>query len=141
MDVKTKSVHFYVQRRSIFNTAYAVIPFEYARLNTGNSFDLTSGIFTAPVSGIYHFDFYAQKDTDSPYLSIFLQVNGESVARTFLGSGSTGMFDTAFLTASLRLRVNDKVTLYNVQSILHENPDLGLSPLNSFAGWLVEEDF
>jgi len=59
--------------------AYAVIPFEYARLNTGDSFNLTSGIFTAPVSGIYHFEFCAQKDIDSPQLSIFLQVNGESV--------------------------------------------------------------
>ena len=121
--------------------AYAVIPFEYARLNTGNSFNLTSGIFTAPVSGIYHFEFCAQKDIDSPQLSIFLQVNGESVARTYIGSGTTKTYDTAFLTASLRLRVNDKVTLYNVYSILHENPDLSLSPLNSFAGWLVEEEF
>ena len=141
MDVKTKSVHFYVQKRSSFNRAYSVIPFEHARLNIGDSFDLASGTFTAPVSGIYHFDFYAQKDIDSPQLSIFLQVNGESVARTYVGSGPTRTYEPAFLTASLRLRVNDKVILLNAYSILVENPDLSLSPLNSFAGWLVEEEF
>ena len=56
VDVKTKTVHFFVQRNSPFSTTNAVIPFDVACLNQGNAFDLASGIFTVPVPGIYHFD-------------------------------------------------------------------------------------
>jgi len=71
VDVKTKIVHFYVQRNFDFSTGQTVIPFELARLNEGNAFNLPLGIFIAPVPGVYHFDFSALKSSTATVLSEF----------------------------------------------------------------------
>ena len=138
MDVKTKTVHFYVQRNSNFGPNNTVIPFELARLNEGNAFDLPSGIFTVPVNGIYHFDFSALKDSSASYLSINLQVNGANIGHAITNPVATGTWDSLSITASLRLKVNDKVNLYNLSGALHEANN---NHYTHFTGWLVEEDF
>jgi hypothetical protein len=56
-DVKSAPVHFHVQRNFEFNTKSTPIPFDLAVLNEGNGMNLTSGIFTAPRTGIYFFSF------------------------------------------------------------------------------------
>ena len=58
----------------------SIIPFELARLNEGDAFSLPSGIFTAPVNGIYHFQFSAVKPLPYMFLDVFLQVNGANIA-------------------------------------------------------------
>ena len=52
VDVKTKIVHFYVQRNTTF-TAKKVITFEFDRLNEGGAMNVTTGIFTAPHSKFF----------------------------------------------------------------------------------------
>ena len=139
MDVLTETVHFYVQRNTSFSTASAIVPFELSRLNEGGAMDLTSGIFTAPVPGIYHFGFSGVSDSSSNGLGIFLQLNGENIGIAVAGSGVTA-FGTLSLTASVRLKANDRVNLYkdgNNGHVLHE---YGNYHYTHFTGWLVEED-
>jgi len=137
LEVKTKNVHFYVQKESSFDKE-AVVPFEFAQLNEGNAFKLASGTFTAPVPGIYHFQFSGVKHSGAKFLSIFLQVNGNHVGLANASPGKTGSTDTASLSASLRLKVGDKVRLYNERgSKLHDH---GSEHWTHFSGWLVEED-
>jgi len=62
VDVKTKTVHFYVQLKNDFGTTNVTIPWNVEQLNEGNAMDLASGIFTVPVDGLYHFEFSAHKD-------------------------------------------------------------------------------
>lgn len=81
--MRTNPVHFYVQRNSSFRSRNAVITFEIARLNKGDAFNLTAGIFAAPVKGIYNFYFSAVKDSSASYLRITLRVNGANVGRTY----------------------------------------------------------
>lgn len=135
--MKTKSVHFHVQRESNFGSP-GVIPFQSAPLNEGGAMNVTSGIFTAPVAGIYHFEFSGLKSPSSTYLHIKIQVNGASVATADTNPGVTGSNDSVSLTASLRLKANDTVNLYNWQNGVLL--DYG-GHFNNFAGWLVEEDF
>jgi len=136
VDVKTKIVHFYVQRNSSFSTANAVIPFELTRLDEGGAFTSASGIFTTPVPGIYHFDFSAVKSNNVLYSAIHLQVNGANVGLADAVVVNTGEFVTMSLSASLRLAAGDTVNLFNVyvgglyDSHLH---------YTHFSGWLVEE--
>jgi len=120
----------------------AVIPFELARLNEGEAMNLTSGIFTAPVPGIYHFEFSGVKASTATSLFIFLQVNGVDIGRTNSNQPSTGSYDSLSLSASLRLKANDRVNLYNYGAgnygfVLYDND---LYHDTHFTGWLVEEE-
>ena len=116
VNVKTKIVHFYVQRYQHFNTPNAVIPFQLARLNEGGAFNLASGIFTVPVPGIYHFDFCAVKDGTTVSLAIYLQLNGVNVGRAETNQFARGAYETVSLSASFRLAKGDKVNLYKWKS-------------------------
>ena len=137
MDLKTKTVHFYVQRNSRFATNDVVIPFELAKLNEGDAFNLSSGIFTIPVPGIYHLDFSAVKDTTGGYLGIFLQVNGANVGVAYTSQGATGSRDIVTLSASLRLAAGDRVNLFKyLDGVIVDDSN----HFTHFSGWLVEED-
>ena len=138
VDVKTKSVHFYVQRESDFDKERYVIPWESARINEGNAMDLESGVFTAPVPGIYHFEFSGIKDKDVNQLWVWLYLNGAyNIGRAYTYQlDNPGSYETISLTATLRLKAND--TIYLVLSIgkLMDAFD----HYTHFTGWLVEED-
>ena len=131
VDIKTKSVHFYVQRSSSFGDITSGIPFELARLNEGGGMTLYSGVLKAPVAGIYHFAFSGIRESSAGMLDVYLQVNGENVGLTNTYGGR------ASLTASLRLKAGDEVRLYNYHnSILYDDQ----YHRTHFTGWLVEED-
>jgi len=142
MDVKTKSVHFFVQRTKSgnFATVNAVVPFDTQLLNEGDAMDLATGVFTAPVNGIYYFDFKGMKYTDTDPIYVYLQVNGVSIGAAF-ATNLPDYLALSGISASLRLKVGDQVTLQKTSGTLH---DSGLSgPLyhyTFFTGWLVEEN-
>ena len=135
VEVKTKTVHFYMQRRTTFTTI-GIIPFELNRLNEGGAMNLTTGIFTAPVPGIYHFEFSGLKDEAHTQTAVYLQINGENVA---IGKANPFRFraeDSLSFTSSFRLRKDDKVNLFIVVGVLYDDA----SHYTHFTGWLVEED-
>ena len=137
VDVKTETVHFYVQRGSNFGTPNAVIPFESAPLNEGNAFNLASGIFTVPVAGIYHFQFSAVKDNSVNYLAIYIQVNGVNIGLADTSQNGVLSGSVVSLSASLRLAAGDTVKLYNQGSgVLFDDKNRW----THFSGWLVEEN-
>ena len=138
VDVKTKIVHFYVQRKTTFSNRSS-LTFELTRLNEGGAMNLTSGIFTAPVPGIYHFEFSGYKHESTQSLSVLLKLNGKVVgqAYTFSKQPSDGAEGKGiYLTASLRLQFKDEVSLFVDAGKVTDNDN----HLTHFTGWLVEQD-
>jgi hypothetical protein len=81
-DVKSVPVHFHVTRNSDFVTKHTPIPFKLALVNEGNAMDLTTGIFTAPMPGIYFFSFadVARLSAESAEnFASYLRLNGEII--------------------------------------------------------------
>ena len=51
-------VHFFVQRdRATQANTEGVIPFQIEKLNIGGAINTSTGIFTVPKNGVYHFSF------------------------------------------------------------------------------------
>ena len=142
MKTTTKNIFFYAQRSSPFSQSDSVVPWELERLNEGRAFNLISGIFTAPVPGIYHFTFHGVKDQAMSYLDIILQLNGNTFATAI--TGITGSFDSLSLSATLRLKANDHVNLFNSRNgFVYPTGnlyDVGHHHVTHFSGWLLEED-
>jgi len=138
VEVKTASVHFYVQRQSDFDTEYTVIPFQVEQLNVGGAMDTKTGVFTAPVSGIYHFGFSCLMHAKSWYLDIFLQLNGNNIGVATSNTEQYGgkAYLTISMHSSLRLKKGDRINLYKHRGALRDSE----SRYTHFSGWLVEED-
>ena len=133
LNVQKKSVHFYVQRNSSFSTT-GNVPWQLARLNEGEAMNMNSGVFTAPVSGIYYFDFSFVKDISDKDLWVGLDINDRSVAVS--KTSIKNEHATASLSSSLRLKANDKVAVWLYTGTIHDESYYHHS---HFSGWLVED--
>lgn len=96
--------------------------------------NLATGVFTAPVDGVYHFEFCALKDYSVTAFEISFQINGATVTRAHMNHRTTGSYDKASLTASFQLKQNDRVNLYMNYGMLFDGSD------THFTGWLVDEN-
>lgn len=138
VDVKKRIVHFYVQRTTSFSSPNSIIRFDSVRLNDGGAMDFENGIFTAPVFGLYHFEFSGHRASSSPSLDIALQVDGVDVgfARSIPSPAGSLSVESLSLTVSLWIKPTSKVTLFNAGSgVLFDS----LKRNTHFTGWLVEE--
>lgn len=135
-DVKTSPVYFHVRRQSTFN-ANATMPFQIEMLNIGNAMNMTSGAFTAPKAGLYHFTYSGVTTGKAEANWVYLQLNGGTTKASTHGTRNLGWFVLS-LEAPLKLQAGDRV------SLLHYGTggglvDAGGHQFNGFSGELIEE--
>lgn len=139
VDIKTNSVHFYVQRNSPLKVSDVVIPWNVVKLNVGDAMK-PSGVFIAPVAGIYHFEFsgLTGNTVADGKLDVDLQKGGINIGRAYT-KNRADLSSGLSLTASLDLKANDEVQLYKLgEGELFDDPAVQFS---HFTGWLVEQHF
>ena len=138
MGVKSAPVHFYVQRKSTFTSSNRNIPFDLELLNEGRAMNLSTGVFRAPVDGVYYFSFrgFPQGGDLMSFRPVFafLRVNG--MIKTTSTSVVGGV--TISLECTLKLKKGDNVDVKKGQNGVFE--DNNSEHLTHFSGSLLEED-
>jgi C1q-related factor len=134
IDVKSSPVYFHVQRNSSYTLDGSTIPFQVEGLNVGGGMNITSGIFTAPKSGIYFFAFSGVKSPPANYLDVNLYHNSNLISRA-TGINLAG-YATATLSSTLSLKSGDQISLQLGQGELHGSS----SHHTNFNGMLLQEE-
>jgi len=127
----TNSVHFQVEK--YIKIKEGIVRFERERVNIGRAMNLKEGIFTAPVAGLYHFQFVGLKDNSKTSVYVYIMVNGNGYGVCY--ADTLADYPPLILSTSLPLKSGDRVWLQTYGSgNLHED-----GHRNVFTGWLVEE--
>lgn len=108
-DVKSSPVYFYVQRNGSWTGNWTTIPFDVERVNIGDAINGTSGVFKAPVPGVYYFSFSAIGDVNSQSVIVSLVWNGNVTASSYAASSTLQL--TASLSTTLNLEAGDQIEL------------------------------
>ena len=140
IDVKSASgVYFYVQafgNQSIVGRNN-ILRFDFERLNVGGGMNLKSGVFVAPKTGTYAFQFSILKNGyNLNSLDIFLRLNGTRIG--YSAVSVTLMVVPTTMQSTLKLKRGDRIDL-------QKGKNGGLSEAlhgycHHFTGWLLEED-
>ncbi|KAI9563618.1 C1q and tumor necrosis factor-related protein-like protein 3 isoform b [Daphnia sinensis] len=144
-DIKSIPTFFYVQKNFGFNVTDTPIPFEVERLNIGGAMNLTSGIFTAPRTGIYFFSLSGfatiPPSNTRLFFGVGLYLNGRSIGIAWADEITPGDQDETYsLQSTLNLQAGDEVWL----EIRFLSPGVYLNDrpghFTHFTGWLLQED-
>jgi hypothetical protein len=103
-------VAFDAYRTTTYSTANSVvIPYEAFQVNVGEGMSLASGVFTAPVAGVYSFSAFFLDNSATSYAIVRFRVNSVNV-----GSAHEATADASTVSMSLivELSEGDKVDTY-----------------------------
>jgi len=140
-------IHFYARVNSGNNKIVLrdldVIKFDDSLLNLGKAFDATSGVFTAPKSGVYQFflqgAFSSTKYVDNVYFYITVLWNGNAIDYVIFTQND--MHSPRSVVVTSKLTRGDKIQLKYLKSEQNKRIE-GIVSLNwfMFSGSLLEED-
>ena len=110
--------------------------FDKVITNLGNGYHSNSGIFEAPVGGLYvlHMDIMGRSD-ESQYTEFV--VNGRSVMSNFVMATESKHFVSSSRTVTIELAVGDKVWIRTPNSSSHGTGVVHGNGFSTFSGWLL----
>ena len=125
-------MYFYAQKNSSYG-AQGPIPFETAVVNIGDALDLKTGVFTAPVPGVYFFSFDAYSDSHEG--RVYLQKNGVTVGQSYDYDHS--YLSQLHLASILQLDAGDEIQVNVHSGQIYEDAN---GHNTHFAGMLLNDN-
>lgn len=110
--MNSQGIYFRVSSTNSQINASEAMPLEKLVINYGGGWDHRQHYFTAPRSGIYYFGFSSASLPNTVH-DVWLLVNGEIEARSFIAGNLFPGTDTSSQSILLWLEVGDIVQLYN----------------------------
>ena len=115
--------------------ANTTVKYNRTSLNTGNSMSLTTGLFTAPVNGLYHFTFSGFADNlVTPPTSIVFIVNGAPQSSRSYSHLSANLYTPMSLATTRYLTSGQTIGVFVQVGALHGNDT------SEFTGFLIAAD-
>ncbi|KAL2078123.1 hypothetical protein ACEWY4_025808 [Coilia grayii] len=99
--IKKQAVHFFASYPGLLNGKVNRIKFSRVLVNEGRAFNRQTGVFRAPVSGVYQFYFSSQTGGNVPATNLWLVINGYWVTvshSAVKGPSSIGSLSTYMTT-------------------------------------------
>ena len=136
---------FYAQRESPYDKTGSIIPYDFVLMNIGNGLNPDTGVFTAPVKGIYFFYFSALKKSGEKHMTIQFLQNDQIVTSKVVSAGdrARAAFSGSNLEVqmTLELEIGDTVAMYMYSGAiadgkLTDNELVGRS--TTFSGFLLQ---
>ena len=125
-------VAFYVRRTSDWGpvTIQTPIAYDIVNMNIGAAWDIDTYTFTAPVGGIYHFDYTHEGGI------VFLMINGGYYQEVLIDSSS---INTGSRGATIQLQAGDQVWIQLYTDNVSYVRCQGAGIKCSFSGFLIYE--
>lgn len=120
------------------STVLGVVPFNLARHNIGNHFNLSGYYFTAPITGTYHFSGQVYYNDGAGYKRIGLRLN-QSTFVSMHSIVAVGNDESISFSIDLYLTAGDKIDLASDQTVSRTIYYTGGVPWNHtyLSGYLV----
>lgn len=94
-------------------SALTTLAYKRVYTNIGNAYDRNTGKFTAPLRGVYHFEFHCYSRQGRWPTAVILQKNGMDIVSAHEESrGNDDHYGTAGNSVSLQLEAGDQVYLH-----------------------------
>ncbi|XP_076437377.1 uncharacterized protein LOC143276644 [Babylonia areolata] len=131
--------HVWHKTNPLSTAANGILVLDHAIVNVGNAYNPSTGIFTAPVSGLYclHASIMVHaSQVKMAYAGLFID---NVVHGTAVSDGRHSCFDQATIRAVVPMKQGQTAYLKNIGNTANYYVDQG-QPYSSFSGYLVQAD-
>ena len=131
----TVTFHAWNSARYVQATAGGTIILNYTTPNVGNGFDTLTGVFTAPVSGIYDLQasVMSARTGRNQHTHVGMFVNDNQVALAISDTGH-GFWNQATMKAITHVNAGQRVFLKNTELVARDY----MEPYTTFSGFLIK---
>ena len=131
----TVAFHAWNNARYVQATAGGTIILNYTSSNVGNAFDTLTGVFTAPVSGLYDLQasIMSARVGANQHAHVAIFVDNNSVALA-ISDTDHGFWNQATMKTIIQVNAGQRVYLKNTELVARDY----LEPNTTFSGFLIK---